>query len=100
MTNIQTLSAHPPPLRADEDGVIRVGGTRVQLASVLIAFGQGRSAEEILLMYPSLDLTDIYAVITYYLWHRAEVDEYMREHEKLELESREETERRFPAAGV
>src|SRR2546423_7461260 len=97
---IGTLAPHPAPLTEDRDGVIRVGRTRVQLASVIIAFNHGRTAEEILLMYPSLDLTDIYAVIVYYLWHRAEIDKYLLEHEKLEAASRGELERDFPSAGV
>ncbi len=30
-------------------------------------------------MYPALELGDVFAVIAYYLAHRAEVDEYLRE---------------------
>ena len=67
---------------------------------MLIAFSQGHAAEEILLMYPSLELTDIYAVITYYLWHRAELDEYLRKYEQEAEEARQEIERRFPSAGI
>jgi uncharacterized protein (DUF433 family) len=43
----------------DEDGVLRVGGTRVRLESVLGAFTNGCVAEGILFKYPSLNLTDI-----------------------------------------
>ena len=97
---INALTAQPPPLQQDQDGVVRVGGTRVQLASVLIAFNRGHGAEEIVLMYPSLNLTDVYAVITYYLWHRAELDDYLRHEERLAEESRREAEQRFPSAGI
>jgi hypothetical protein len=46
--------AHEPiPLQALEDGVVRVGGTRVTLDTVVIAFEQGATAEEIVLQYPS-----------------------------------------------
>jgi uncharacterized protein (DUF433 family) len=84
----------------DEDGVFRVGRTRVRLDSVLGAFKNGCVAEEILFKYPSLNLTDIYAVITYYLWHRKEVDAYLDERQRRAEEVCEENEKRFPAAGV
>ena len=79
MPLIETLSTEPAPLHMDEDGVFRVGGTRVRLESVVFAFNNGCAAEEILLKYPSLNLTDIYAVITDYLWHRQDVDAYLGE---------------------
>jgi uncharacterized protein (DUF433 family) len=92
--------AQPPPIQADNDGILRVGGTRVRLETIINAFKNGSVAEEILLKYPSLNLTDIYAVITYYLWSREEVEAYMEEHRRLEESVRRENEARFPAAGV
>jgi hypothetical protein len=62
MATLEQLAAKPPPWRLDNDGVRRVGGTRVRLEAVLFAFNQGASAEEILLKYPSLQLPDIYSV--------------------------------------
>jgi uncharacterized protein (DUF433 family) len=61
------ISTDPAPLFTDEDGIVRVGGTRVRLDTVAHAFNQGASAEEILQQYPSLALADIYATISYYL---------------------------------
>jgi uncharacterized protein (DUF433 family) len=92
--------AQPPPIQADNDGILRVGGTRVRLETVINAFKSGCAAEEILLKYPSLNLTDIYAVITYYLWSREEVEAYMEERRRLEEAVRQENEARFPSAGV
>ena len=92
--------AKPPPLSLDNDGVLRVGGTRVRLETVINTFQAGCTAEEILLKYPSLQLTDIYAVITYYLWHRAEVDAYLAERRDLADKVREENETRYSLAGV
>ena len=92
--------AQPPPIQADEAGILRVGGTRVRLETVINAFNSGSTAEEILLKYPSLNLTDIYAVITYYLWSREEVDVYMEERHRQEEAVRRENEARFPSAGV
>ena len=83
-----------------EDGVLRIAGTRVRLGTVIGAFNSGYSAEEILLKYPSLNLTDIYAVITYHLWHREEVDRYLAERQEIAEQVRRENERRFPPQGI
>ncbi len=83
-------------LRTDDGGVVRVGGTRVTLRSVVVAFQRGATAEEISLQYPVLDLTDVYAAITYYLRHRAAVHEMLAA-EDLESEAlMEEIEKRYP----
>jgi uncharacterized protein (DUF433 family) len=100
MAALEQLVAEPPPFALDGDGVLRVGGTRVRLETILEAFHRGCSAEEILLKYSSLNLTDIYATITYYLWHREEVDTYVRERSKLIEQTRREVEAEFPSAGV
>ena len=100
MSLLDTLVAEPPPMAMDDDGVIRVGGTRVRLDSVVGAFHNGCAPEEILLKYPSLNLTDIYAVITYYLWHRNEIEAYLEERGRLSQEARREDESRFPPQGV
>ena len=92
--------AKPPPLTLDDDDVLRVGGTRVRLETVINAFQAGCAAEAILLKYPSLQLTDIYAVITYYLWQRAEVDAYLTERRGLADKVRQENETRYSPAGV
>jgi len=94
------LVAQPAPLEMDEDGVLRVGGTRVRLDTVIAAFNNGCAAEEILLKYPALKLTDIYAVITYYLWHQETVEAYLHERRRLEEQVRQENESRFPPRGV
>lgn len=51
------------PIQTDADGVIRVGGTRVTLDTVIAAFDAGATAEEIAQQYPSVALADIYLVI-------------------------------------
>lgn len=74
---IATPATMDVPLRTDERGAIRVGDTRVLLQLVIYAFNQGESAESIVDSYSSLKLADVYAVIAYYLTHRAEVDAYI-----------------------
>lgn len=70
------------PLNADAEGVIRVGGTRVTLESVLWEFKNGASAEDIAYAYDSLRLADIYLVISFYLRNSEEVDRYLASREK------------------
>jgi uncharacterized protein (DUF433 family) len=86
---------NPPPLRTDTDGVVRIGGTRVPLETVVSAFDEGAAAEEIALRFPTLDLSDVYATIAYLLQHRPEVDEYLAERREEARRVREEVERRF-----
>jgi len=62
------------PFETDAHGVVRVGHTRVTLDTIVMAFTEGATAEEIAQQYPSLQLADIYSVIGYYLRHRSEVD--------------------------
>jgi uncharacterized protein (DUF433 family) len=66
------------PLREEPPGVLRVGESRVLLELVIHAHQQGESPEGIVEMYPGLALADVFAVLAYYLAHRAEVDEYLR----------------------
>ena len=76
---ILTVDMQTIPLKADADGVMRVGNTRVTLDTVIHAFEQGHTAEEIVSQYPALRLADVYLVIAYYLNNQAEVQTYMRE---------------------
>ena len=50
------ILSDPPPLLVDADGVVRVGQTRVTLDTVVTAFLEGATAEEIVEQYPSLQL--------------------------------------------
>jgi uncharacterized protein (DUF433 family) len=83
----------PAPLTQVDDE-IRVTGTRVPLSTVVTAFEQGSTPEEIAQDYSSLQLSQVYAVITYYLQNREEVCEYMAqraadsERIRKEIESR------------
>lgn len=74
--NLATV-AHPVLIHEDADGVVRIGDTRVRLASLIYHHEQGATSEEIRERFPSLSLADVYATIAYYLRHRDEVDEYL-----------------------
>jgi len=88
------------PLTADANGVLRVGNTRVTLDTVLAAFADGATAEEIVQQYPSLQLADVYSVIGYYLRHIAEVDAYLQQRHKQRETVRQQNEARFDPHGV
>jgi len=80
--------------------VIRVGGTRVTLDSLVAAFDAGATAEEIAQQYDSVILADVYSVIGYYLRHQSDVRAYLAERQKQAAQSREQDERRFDPKGV
>jgi uncharacterized protein (DUF433 family) len=80
------------PLSTDANGVYRVGGGRVTLDLVVRAFNRGATAEEIAQDFPSLELSDIYQVIGYYLKHGSELAQYFDRRDREErqiLESHE-----------
>jgi uncharacterized protein (DUF433 family) len=56
---------------------IRIKGHRIGIQDVIKYYSSGYSPEEILEELPSLNLEKIYAVITYYLSDRNQIDEYM-----------------------
>jgi uncharacterized protein (DUF433 family) len=90
-----------PPLAADiplreNDGVIRIGQTRVTLQTVIADFRQGNSPEEIVHHYPALTLSDVYLVLGYYLQHRDEVDEYVQQQRVLAEQARQNYEAHYP----
>lgn len=76
-----TLERQMIPLKEDQNHVMRVGETRVTLDTVVRAFEEGHTAEEIVSHYPALRLADVYTVIAYYLNHRSEVRAYLQRQE-------------------
>jgi uncharacterized protein (DUF433 family) len=87
-------------LRRDDHGVMRVGETRVRLDTVLTAWKQGDSPEQIAENFDALDLAEIYGVISYYLSNRAETDKYLIQNREAGERLRAENQARFPSAGV
>lgn len=94
------VGPEPVPLETDKDGVMRVGGTRVTLDTVVAAFREGSTAEEISHQYPTLRLADVYSVISYYLRHQTEVDAYLGDRLRRGAEVRRENEARLDPAGL
>lgn len=88
------------PVHTDADGVVRVGGTRVTLDTLVAAFDAGATAEEIAQQYPSVALADVYSVIAYYLRHQSEIHAYITERQQQSAQVREQNEQRFNPSGV
>jgi uncharacterized protein (DUF433 family) len=88
------------PLEVDPDGTVRVGKTRVTLDTVIAAFTEGATAEEIVQQYPSLQLADVYHVIGYYLRRPSEVDAYLQQRRAQADAVRQQNEARFDPQGV
>ncbi|GAB4446039.1 MAG: hypothetical protein Fur0044_42310 [Anaerolineae bacterium] len=90
----------PVPLKTAVDGVVRVGNSRVTLDTVIAAFTEGATAEEIVAQYPTLSLAEVYVVIGYYLQQRADVDAYLSQRRQLAVEVRQRNEVRFDPDGI
>ena len=91
-----TLHDDPLPLSVDEVGRIRVAGARIFIQNIVARFNQGMPAEEIARGYDTLTLADVYATLAYYLRHKAEVDEYVRQLAAEAEAIRAEFEAKFP----
>src|SRR5258708_38697856 len=88
------------PLDMGDDGVIRVSKTRVTLDTLVAAFADGATAEEIAQQYPSVPLADVYSVIGYYLRRYSEVEAYLAQRRQQTEQVRQRNEARFDPAGV
>jgi len=92
---IRTPDSLEVPLKMDGNGKLRVGKTRILYEIVIHAFQQGETAEGIIDSYPTLKLADVYAVLAYYLTHRAEVDAYIQQAEEAVERIQRETESNY-----
>jgi uncharacterized protein (DUF433 family) len=88
------------PIRMDEHGTARVGGTRVTLLSVLSEFRNGATPEQIVQEFDCLSLHDVYAVIAFYLRDRPAVDVYLERQERVADEVQKQMELHYPPRGI
>ena len=94
------VATEPVPLVQDENGVMRVRGTRITLDTVFAAFREGATAEEIAQQYPSIALADVYQVIAYCLRHPSEIEAYLSERSATATMTREHNQSTWPPDGI
>jgi uncharacterized protein (DUF433 family) len=97
-----TLTLEPPivPMTISPQGVALVRGTRVPIDTVITAFEQGDTPEEIAQNFSTVTVADAYAVIAYYLQHQAEIDAYLAERRQRRAAQRAEIEQRMDPHGL
>jgi len=88
------------PFEITGDGTARFPGTRIPIDTVISAFEEGVTPNEIAQQYPSLALADIYQFLGYYLKHRDETEAYLAERRIRAAEVRAENESRWNPAGI
>jgi uncharacterized protein (DUF433 family) len=98
MTTTESLTQTVPLVNVS--GVWHVTGTRVPLDSVIFAYNQGATPEEIVEQFTSVPLGDVYAVIAYYLHNRDEVDQYLAVRSEQRAEIRRDVESQWDPTGV
>jgi uncharacterized protein (DUF433 family) len=95
-----SIETKPVPLTVSKDGIVFVAGTRVPIDTVVYAFREGATAEQIAEDYSAIKLADVYAVISYYLNHRDEVDAHLLRQESDREAVRRANEARFPSKDI
>lgn len=94
------IEPEPVPLVRDHAGRFMVPGTRISLDILVAAFKRGESPEAIHDDYENVSLADVYAIFSYYLRHRAEVEEYLAEQDRAGAETQARIEAAFPPEGL
>lgn len=93
-------STYEMKLTKTKAGILRIGNTRVSLDSVITAFNQGATPEQIVYDFDTLTLSEVYAAISYYLQNRETVDSYLAKRAKQNDKLREANEARFEHQGI
>jgi len=85
------------PLREEPVGILRVGASRVLLELVLRAFKAGKTPESIVQSFDTLNLSDVYAVVSRYLADPKPFEEYLAQRDAAAAETRRMVE---PTQGI
>ncbi len=100
MSAATMIQPDPVPLAMDGAGRLMVVRTRVPVDTLISAFKRGESPEAIHESFDTVALADVYAVLAYYLRHRADIEQYLSERERqgTEIQARRESE--YPSDGL
>jgi uncharacterized protein (DUF433 family) len=94
--SLRSLATESSGVRIDEEGVVRIGKSRITLDLVIEQYEIGMAPEDMVRAYDTLDLADVHSAIAFYLRHRSEVAAYL-ERRKADAETlREKLESRGP----
>jgi uncharacterized protein (DUF433 family) len=75
-------------------GAPRVAGTRITVAHIAEAVERlGMMPDDVVALYPSLNLAKVHAALSYYHEHQREIDASIRRAQRVEADLR----RRFPS---
>ncbi|MFT3971830.1 MAG: DUF433 domain-containing protein [Micropruina sp.] len=94
------IQPDPIPLVMDDAGRLMIVGTRVPIDALVAAFKRGESPEAIQEAFDTVALADVYAVLGYYIRHRADVEAYLSEREQRGSELQASIEREYPPDGL
>ncbi|HEY2412591.1 MAG TPA: DUF433 domain-containing protein [Pirellulaceae bacterium] len=73
-----TIAAHIIATPGTCGGVPRIDGSRIRVSQIVLMTEQGMSADEIVSNFPHLTLAQVYAALSYYHDHRAQIDDEIR----------------------
>lgn len=74
-----------------------VAGTRISLDSIVYRWREGLSAETIQSeCFETLDLSQVFGALAYYLDHQEEIDEYLRKSEEEEIVIAQQLREQYP----
>ena len=92
MSTIAVIKEHIELTLGVCGGKPRIAGHRITVQNIAVWYEQmGMSPDEILLHYPSLNLSDIHAALAYYYDHREEIRKQIEDDECFALEMEKNT---------
>jgi len=92
MSTIAVIKEHIELTLGVCGGKPRIAGHRITVQNIAVWYEQmGMSPDEILLHYPSINLSDIHAALAYYYDHREEIRKQIEDDECFALEMEKNT---------
>lgn len=82
------IEPEPVPLVKDQAGRFMLPGTRISLDVLVADCKRGKTPEAIHEAYETVPLADVYAIFSFYLRHRADIESYLGDRSKSESRCR------------